>query len=199
MSVMSLLRLRPLLVVSTLFLLFGCASNGTATIPLNMATTNQSENIATLIGDRIEHGLLADEELQISHLNGVDLGEFEAKFVLSGVTGIHWPSQITLDPGEHIVNLRYRQPMIGGGFIANEMVLEEHKSYDKSFKILMLPGQTYRARFKVITEESFLGPKRIGVDMWIEEQSSGKTVSVRVDPIHTEHNPNPDPHEDAMM
>jgi hypothetical protein len=129
---------------------------------------------ATIKCDKIQNIILADEELQISHLNGKDIGD-----------GFAWPSIITVSPGEHIINLKYRQPS-GFDIMSKAISIAAHKKYDKSFQVFLLPDKTYIARLKPIMESTFLGPKRIGVDMWVEEELTGKIISKQVEPIHQE-------------
>lgn len=138
----------------------------------SLVTLGTPAQTSTIICDRIENFILADEELQITHLNGEDIG-----------SSLAWPDKITVDAGEHIINLRYRQPS-GFDLMSKVISLEANKKYDKSFKVILEAGKTYIAKFKPIMESTFLGPKRVGVDMWVEDESTGKVISLRVEPIH---------------
>lgn len=159
---------RLFLVIIFIIFIAGCTSMGEK----SFVTLGDQEQTSTIICDRIDNIILADEELQISHLNGENIGG-----------SLAWPDKITVDAGVHIINLRYRHP-IGFDLFSKVVSLDANKKYDKSFKVTLEAGKTYIAKFKPIMESTFFGPKRIDVKMWVEDKSTGKEISVRVDPIH---------------
>ncbi|MCO7226961.1 hypothetical protein [Pleionea sp. CnH1-48] len=169
--------MKHLIAIFMILLLCSCTTVG----PKRLQT---SSVFATIKCEEIEHLILANELLQITHVDGENMGDTLA-----------WPSEVSLDPGTYIINLRYRNP-VGATMMEKYRSLSINKVHDKSFRVTLEAGKTYLARFKVLTEDSMLGKKRIGVDMWVEDQSTGYTISERVEPAHQETIPNFDDDDD---
>jgi hypothetical protein len=150
------MHLKKLVSVFFLFFLLGCT-----TMESRSFVSEEDLPQASILVCEDKGGW--DGSLQISHLDGEDIGK----------NGKAWPSKIYISAGEHVITLRHK---VNGLIspVANAIVSEQSKKHDSEFTVDVEKGRTYHARFNNLVESTGFGPKRLGVEMWIEDDAGYK-------------------------